>query len=321
MAKKIRRGTAFTLLAIGIILIVVFGKPLGLFSTLPSGEFNSYGNCEFITNVDPINQFNSFNGYNEHAWISIDVDGDGVKERFGWRTEGASPYPTQRCGQGQDYSNNGYDLLVEDFIPNTCTNGEGDDIYYKELSTGEYLYVCKCHAMLYQLYKKNYQTSEAVTDCSGGQPSGGYCGDQTCNEGENAVNCDVDCNECTFGDERCENGHSIRCSDTLPNVVGGNKWIDQGLIDGECGYTSPDCINEETQCIEDFYYVCAGETWDSQGRVDGNCGYEGPIEGGVEGEVTETSLNTIVFTIGDFQIKLWMLLLLIAAIVVLVIIK
>jgi len=74
-------------IALILVLIFVLGaffqKSYGFFAILPEGQYNSNSECTFITNTDfGVNgeQFSDYGG----GWISVDWNGDGTKEGYGY---------------------------------------------------------------------------------------------------------------------------------------------------------------------------------------------------------------------------------------------
>jgi len=140
-----------------LVAIVLISGNLGLFAILPSGEYNIYGDCEFITNVDLNNGDNTNNDFKDGAWITMDVNNDGEYEKYGFLEEAFSTqYPTYLCGYARDEDTSYATLLVEDFNFHTCSGGDEDDIYVYVHENNEYLFVCSCTGMIYEVFRKNY---------------------------------------------------------------------------------------------------------------------------------------------------------------------
>ena len=141
-------------------MIALFGGKIGLFSVLSEG-YNMYGTCEFATNIDPLDG-NAQTYEDNEAWITIDVNDDGIMEKFGWYDElMSSSSPAQWCGYAQDSDTGNYNLMVEDFNSHTCTNGDEDDIYYTYVTeTYQFIYVCDCTGMIAERFRINYGASE-----------------------------------------------------------------------------------------------------------------------------------------------------------------
>ena len=144
MAKSSQVGTV--IIVIIIIALALFLKNLGTFSILPSGQYNTYGNCIFNTNVDPIDITYSAYGISQ-AWIAIN-SGSGQKEKFGYA--GSILGTTTRLSECSNT------LLVENF------NQYGDDIY----SQTDNIYVCVSDGKQAKRFLINHgAASNAITAC------------------------------------------------------------------------------------------------------------------------------------------------------------
>lgn len=107
-----------------------------LFAILPSGESNGPASCIFSTNENPYTASAVTYG-NTGVWIAIDINSDGVKEKFGRYSSGTlSTGCTGGIGECTGFGT----LLVKDY------NSAGDDIYTKSnnvyiaTSSGDYAY-------------------------------------------------------------------------------------------------------------------------------------------------------------------------------------
>jgi len=72
-------------------------------------------------------------------------------------------------------------------------------------------------------------------------------------------------NECTAG--------TYKCYDTYHHKCIGGKWVNQGQINGQCGYTSAPCSLGDTKCEGTYYYTCSVNQWIIQGQLNGKCGF------------------------------------------------
>lgn len=130
-----------------IVLIFIVGaftqKSYGLFSVLPTGEYSAPSDCSFITNTNPYtSRYTSYN--NAGAWIAIDTNNDGTKERYGRRSSG-----TTTGSHGN--------LLIEDY------NSYGDDIY-KNLDGSQIRVV---NGQSFTSFEKDYgAASNAIISCT-----------------------------------------------------------------------------------------------------------------------------------------------------------
>ena len=92
---------------IGGIIAVIF-----IFSQMKKealGTANWPSDCSFITNVDPYTQRPT--GYsNSGAWIAIDYNNDGIKEKFGMVSSSTSPGQASWTTLVVDYNNYGDDI-------------------------------------------------------------------------------------------------------------------------------------------------------------------------------------------------------------------
>lgn len=212
-----KRSHVFILVGIFVLLVALFGPRLGLFGILPAGGYNMYGDCIFTTNVDPIDS-NAQVYEDSQAWIAIDVNNDGVMEKFGWYDERiSSTSPAQWCGYAQDADSGSYELLVEDFNSHTCSGGDQDDIYYNYVTDEiQFLYVCSCTGMIAERFRLNYGVAPNAiipSECEGSQ---------NCN-----TNADTNCDNIVSRDElgnyitKWQNNEVSR--DELGNAI--TAWI------------------------------------------------------------------------------------------------
>jgi len=299
MKRKIRRSEAFLLVLAGILLFMAIGPKLGLFSILPSGQYSVYGDCEFVSNV---NVESSYSEFDNGAWISIDVNGDGKLDLFGYYDSGEKTSRTAECGGGQE---SGYSKIIDNF------NSFGDDIYYKNyFGVAEDIFICNADGTAYKIFKKSYNIegakncwgdvigfpdydadgikdsednckfvwnpsqSDTDNDGLGNQcdPSEyGRCGDNICQTNnvrqETLATCPEDCENyvpiCTNGQSKCQGTEYFICK--------GEEWDSKGNINGLCGYSR--CTYGDTTCINQYFYTCPNGEWSSMGLVDGKCGY------------------------------------------------
>lgn len=298
MVKRMKRGTAFTLVAAGILLILVFGKPLGLFSLYGDPERNLLYPDKCIEGDKKC--CGTRNLYCEDGTGDIQVICSPTYYQNGsfayWRWMSTQDTPCESNVLSRKYYRlennecNSYYMAVSD---------KTDNDYY---SFGE----CLSNVNRNEIGQDN-SVFDYECDCLDGQKSCANFVYFTC-ENSGWIN-----NGETHG--KC--GYTIGGSPSLP--CGGLT----GSAYAECLYGTDDYVNPDMDCD---YYTQNQETC-SNGVQD--VGEEGVDCGGVcihlreceTGEGLENSLNEVIFTIGDFQIKLWMLLLLIGAIVVLLIIK
>jgi len=118
---------------IGVVVLVLLLEKGEMFAILPEEDYNEYGDCEFLTNVDPIDS-PAVDYYGAYPWIMIDYDNDGDLDAFGCQAQVSDNYRLDRCG-GQE----GSTLLIEDF------NSYGDDIYVNRYIEGyneESVFIC-----------------------------------------------------------------------------------------------------------------------------------------------------------------------------------
>ena len=246
--KKILVGTI--LVAMGIILIAIF--KLSLIALVPSGQYSAPTDCKFITNVDPYSSpYTSYD--NTGVWVAVDVNNDGVKEKFGRYSKSTSTW-------------NSGTAVVTNF------NSNGDDIYYYYgSSTGENIYVRRDSGGYVRLKKDYGSASSAITECvqctpktcfnlgkncgiwndgCGGSLSCGFCqSSQICTDGVCAGTCapltclqlgkscglwndscggSLDCGTCVSG-KTCQNGACVStCTPSTCTNLGKNcgSWSD-----------------------------------------------------------------------------------------------
>lgn len=133
--------------------------------------------------------------------------------------------------------------------------------------------------------------------------------------------------ECLFGDTECDGTVYFTCSNNL--------WVSEGEVEGHCGYsTGEDPVDEcsigDTTCDGTEYFICLNGEWDSEGLVDGKCGYtlpDGGDDGTGDGSGTEPSGDStlewdkVIFTLGDFEVTLLILVVLAGALLLLLVLK
>jgi len=340
MAKRVRRGTAFTLLAVGILLIVVFGKPLGLFSVV-DGESQLYAFCN-----TPAGNSNSI------------LDGD---------------ISTFSCACVQNYIGSAT-ITYTDVSPGAML--KDFSLWYKDrgfYDTDEVRVVCDVNGVEQLLFEDEDVQTEMVTitipdECiANNQLVIKNYFDRTCGS-----HYEFDYEECVVGETKCEGTDSFICGEGRWNNAGkligecgveciqpddkcvgteffecvNYNWIGAGQLQGHCGFQDDAfCSAGDETCQGQVHYICLNGGWSEEGVIDGECGYsagsscgngiqddgeEGIDCGGVclnlrdcsgDNEVSGDFLNDEIFTVGDFIIKMWMLLLLIGAIVILFIFK
>lgn len=319
--KRIKRSQAFMLLAVGILLIVIFGGDLGLFSIGQRSSTTISGDWEnWRLSHDSID-------YPERNYETYANAGTASTALLKYRVPNELANHSGDIGQFDLYyssyevNNNPFYLIVscganeifEDSTPRETPNNvsiliPGSCVYYDTVNENYKvnLHISTRAIRLYNEMVNYWECVQGQTKCVGKN----Y---YTCqnnffvNNGITLGECGVECIE----PEKCEGTEYFVCSNYI--------WNSQGEVDGKCGYSTPiDCIMGQTKCEGDTFYTCSNNEWVNNGRVDGECGY---YEGDNGGSESENSLNKVIYTIGDFQIKLWMLLLLIGVIVVLVIIK
>lgn len=148
---------------IGIIVVAVLVMQIG--KKEATGSANGPADCSFITNVDPYTQRYTSYG-NAGAWVSINIQGDSNKEKFGYYSGVTAMSPKKCACGGSCGTGKSYQLLIENY------NSYGDDIY-KYINDGEeFVAVCIESGTGYKLFKQDYSSaSNAVTTCGGvGEP-------------------------------------------------------------------------------------------------------------------------------------------------------
>lgn len=172
------------LFIIGGIIVAIF-----IFSQMKKevlGSTNWPSDCSFITNVNPYTQ-RPTSYASSGAWIAIDYNSDGIKEKFGMVSSSTSP------GQAS------WATLVENY------NNYGDDIK----TNGVSVYVV--YGSGYTRFNLNEgSASNAVTTCGVCTPSciGKTCGDDGCGGS---------CGSCSTG-YTCTNNQCVQVS-TCPSAI------------------------------------------------------------------------------------------------------
>lgn len=92
------------------------------------------------------------------------------------------------------------------------------------------------------------------------EPEPEPCGDGYCGYEENINNCPKDCNECGLSETKCIDYDFYKCQDTVPNYIGGNKFVLYETNSAKCGYVSG-CISGSTKCVGDNLYECVNHNW------------------------------------------------------------
>ncbi|MBU1129107.1 MAG: hypothetical protein KJ949_00565 [Nanoarchaeota archaeon] len=86
--------------------------------------------------------------------------------------------------------------------------------------------------------------------------------------------------DCLNGQTTCEGTNYFLCQS--------NEWVNQGKVNGFCGYEFI-CSSGQTNCDGEYYFVCVNNNWINYGKLDGYCGYEEPEE-----EVNETETEVYI---------------------------
>ncbi len=108
-------------------------------------------------------------------------------------------------------------------------------------------------------YQASYYSGGFITKKGGAGP---YCGDGSCNNGENCNSCDKDCGKCC-GNGKCDNGENCSsCSKDCGNCCGNGK-CDNGENCGSCSKDCGDCCGNG-KCDN-------GENCSSCSQDCGNC--------------------------------------------------
>jgi len=150
------RNARILLIVAIFIAVLVLPKMINLFTVLPMGQYSAPPDCSFITNVNPYNSRAMDYGHSE-VWIAVDINGDGIKEKFG---EGyySGELPCQNgCPGGiGECTNDGSQLI-------TNYNSMGDDMTQLD---NYYLWV-QTSCGTYSLFRKDYGAAKnAITDCT-----------------------------------------------------------------------------------------------------------------------------------------------------------
>ena len=167
------------IVSIGIIILggMYFQSKTELFSILPAGQYSAPSDCSFITNVNPYN--GPWNSYVSGAYITMDINSDGTKEKFGYSS--TVQYSTRGSGCGGQGS--GATLKANDF------NSQGDDIYHLFTGGQNRLYVCQADGTKAKYFIKDCtgscasQIANAIIVCTTTctpSCSGKSCGDNGC---------------------------------------------------------------------------------------------------------------------------------------------
>lgn len=110
------------------------------------------------------------------------------------------------------------------------------------------------------------------------------CGDGKCVSPEDFSNCALDCNECQINTKKCIGYDYYNCDDTIPNKVGGNKYVLIQKNSTSCNYVPP---SNQTQ-QNDIINPSSSEIWE---------------------QIKEIATKP-VFKISTFQVVVWHLLIL-----------
>jgi hypothetical protein len=164
MNKKAKQqGVYITIIIIAVLVVLgmLLQKNFGLFSLLSTG-YNAYPNqeiCTFTTNVDPITS--RYSDYrNSGVWMAIDVNNDGIKEKWGYRVKPSSVGTSrvEECNTAK-----GAILLVENY------NSYGDDIYYFPTDSSLWgtttINICKESGSDYSKFSLNYGSASNAISC------------------------------------------------------------------------------------------------------------------------------------------------------------
>ncbi len=108
-------------------------------------------------------------------------------------------------------------------------------------------------------YQANYYTGGFITKKGGGGP---YCGDGSCNNGENCNSCSKDCGNCC-GNGKCDNGENCSSCKKDCGKCCGNGKCDNGENCGSCSKDCGDCCGNG-KCDN-------GENCSSCSKDCGNC--------------------------------------------------
>jgi len=88
--------------------------------------------------------------------------------------------------------------------------------------------------------------------------------------------------DCLNSETTCEGTYYFLCQN--------EEWVNQGQLDGFCGYNFV-CSSGQTTCDGEYYFVCVNNNWINYGQVDGYCDYEEPIpDPEPENETDETEI-------------------------------
>jgi hypothetical protein len=154
MAKDIKTWIIVILVIAGALFLggMYTQKQHPLFALLPAGEYSAPSDCSFITNENPYTA-RATTYDNTGTWIAIDVNSDGIKEKFGRRAGGG---PSGSCTGGTGECTGFGTLQIMDY------NSGGDDLYIN----GDNIYVATPSGY-YTLFAKDYGVaSNAITTCT-----------------------------------------------------------------------------------------------------------------------------------------------------------
>lgn len=253
------------LVLIGALVQKNYGFPFSIYNI---GGYSANPECTFITNIDSLEaRYSTFD--NTGAWISIDVNSDGVLDKFGKSGSGEG-YGARAVGCGRTGSS--AVLLIDNY------NSAGDDIYYYNSK----IYVCQESGYHFVTFAQNHGASNiAINTCDVPSqefqctaPGQSVCHDlehhQTCNSNLQlsgllpcAYGCDVLTGNCkSSGEPTCTEHWTCGSWTTCNNQQQSRTCYDSN----NCGTTNDEPIT--TQYCQGPIPACTESDWDFS---DGVC--------------------------------------------------